>query len=352
MLTGGFFYDRLVVETLRSQGDEVEVISLPWHSYGRRLGDNFSRTLFERLLSRDLEVLLQDELAHPSLIWLNRRLKKVAGFPIVAIVHLLRSSEPRPRWQNQIYRWLESRYLRYVDGFIWNSQTTRTATESLIRLQRPGVVAYPGRDHLAPIITPKEVLKRARQSGPLRILFVGNLSQVKGLHVLVEALSVLPRSTWSLIVVGSLTMAPDYVRHVREQIAHHGLDDRIVLTGALPNAQVASYMEQAQLLAVPSVYEGLGIAYVEGMGFGLPVIASMAGGAAEVVEHGRTGFLIAPGDVNTLSQHLSELIDDRDRLAYMGVAAIARHAVHPTWAESASEIKQFLCQLADRGYTE
>ena len=57
-LTGGYLYDRLLVEHLRRQGDQVDIISLPWRTYGRHLGDNFSRKLYGRLCHASFDALL------------------------------------------------------------------------------------------------------------------------------------------------------------------------------------------------------------------------------------------------------------------------------------------------------
>ena len=341
-VTGGFFYDRMLVEHLRRQGDEVEVISLPWRSYVRHLGDNLSRSLLRRLRDAPFDILLQDELNHSSLFWLNQRLRNAAGYPIVTIVHLLRSSEPRSVWRNRLSCWVERRYLRSVDGSIWNSMATRTAAEELAGPGCPGVVAYPGRDHLPSTVSQRQIEERARQPGPIRVLFVGNLSPVKGLHSLVEALLRLPKDHWHLTVIGSLTMDPKYVRALRRRIAQSGLSDNVELLGALPNPQVGTHMEWAHVLAVPSFYEGFGIAYLEAMGFGLPVIASTGGGTGEIVTHGREGFLVSPGDVEALSRHLKRLHEDRDMLLRMGLEARERHSAHPTWAESAESIRGFI----------
>ena len=181
-LTGGYLYDRLLVEHLRRQGDQVDIISLPWRTYGRHLGDNFSRNLYGRLRRAPFDALLQDELNHPSLFWLNQRLRRSVRYPIVTIVHLLRCSEPRPAWHNRLYRWVERRYLIGLDGLVFNSQTTQVAVEQLVGSNHPSVVAYPGGDHLPPALTPQQIKARTQQPGPLRILFVGNLTPVKGLQ--------------------------------------------------------------------------------------------------------------------------------------------------------------------------
>src|SRR5215475_10244533 len=122
----------MLVEHLRRQGDEVEIISLPWRSYGRHLGDNLSLDLCRRLRRAPFDALLQDELNHPSLFWLNQRLRRYSRYPIVTIIHLLRCSEPRPVWQNRLYRWVERRYLAGLDGRVFNSHTTQAAVEQLV----------------------------------------------------------------------------------------------------------------------------------------------------------------------------------------------------------------------------
>jgi glycosyltransferase involved in cell wall biosynthesis len=344
-LTGGYLYDRLLVEHLRRQGEHVDIISLPWRSYARHLGDNFSLNLHGRLRHAPFDVLLQDELNHPSLFWLNQMLRRDVRYPIVAIVHLLRCSEPRPAWLNRLYGWVERRYLMGLDGLVFNSQTTRVAVEQLVGPHCPGVVAYPGRDHLPPTLTPEQIEARTRESGPLRILFIGNLTPVKGLHTLLQALGRVPAGMWCLTVVGSLTMDPDYARGIRQQIDAAGWHDRIRLLGACPNAEVATHLMQHQVLAVPSLYEAFGIAYLEAMRFGLPVIASSAGGAHELITQGEHGYLVAPGDAAALAQHIQTLHHDRDGLRRMSLAAYRRAQLHPTWTECAGRVRGLLQSL-------
>src|SRR5262249_24870651 len=71
-LTGGYLYYRKLVAYLKEKGVEGEVISLPWRNYVRHLGDNFSRRLLHRLAAVKFDILIQDELNHPSLFLMNR----------------------------------------------------------------------------------------------------------------------------------------------------------------------------------------------------------------------------------------------------------------------------------------
>ncbi|MDW8327552.1 MAG: glycosyltransferase, partial [Anaerolineales bacterium] len=130
-VSGGYLYDRQLVAHLRAAGDEVEVISLPWRNYATHLTQNFSIELRRRLAAAHFDVLLQDELNHPSLFLLNRRLRLRVRYPFISIVHHLRCCERRPTWQNALYRRIEAAYLRSVDGFVFNSETTREAVSAL-----------------------------------------------------------------------------------------------------------------------------------------------------------------------------------------------------------------------------
>lgn len=341
-VSGGYLYDRQLVEHLERQGHRVEVISLPWRDYARRLSDNRSAELLRRL-SGDFDVLLQDELCHPSLAWINGRLPRHHP-PIVAIVHHLRSCEYRARWQNVLYRWVERRYLRSVDAFIYNSQTTRREVEALLSRRRPNIVAYPGGDRLAPSLDREAIIFRATQD-PLRLLFVGNLIPRKGLRLLLSALARVSVD-WRLTVVGSPSVDPIHVQLVRDFADRAGLSGMITWRGSLTDEQLAAEMATAHCLVVPSEYEGFGIVYLEGMGFGLPAIATTAGGAAEIVTDGENGFLIAPDAEAALAERIERLAADRALLARLSEGALARYSGHPTWAETTAAIRAFLLETA------
>jgi glycosyltransferase involved in cell wall biosynthesis len=341
-VTGGYIYDRMLVEHLRHQGDLVDIISLPWRDYGRHLIDNVSWSVYRRLRSARLDILLEDELNHPSLLGLNHWLRSRVRYPILAIVHHLRCSEARPVWQNAIYRWLERHYLSSVDGFIFNSQTTKASVEAVLGKPKPAVVAHPGGDRIQLDLTDNQISSRARGLGPLRILFVGSLIPRKGLHTLLDGLSRIPRYAWQLEIVGSLEVDRAYARAVRRQVLEMGLTDRVAFSGPLSDSELTLRLRQSQLFCVPSSYEGFGIVYLEAMGAGLTAIASTAGAADEIITHGRDGFLVPPDDAVALAQCVDTLSRDREQLARMSLAARERFRLHPTWTVSTDRIRQFL----------
>src|SRR5512139_1656964 len=137
-ISGGYLYDRKLMEYLRSQGDTVGIISLPWRNYAAHLADNFRFRL-----PANFDVLIQDELNHPSLIFANRGRHP---YPVISLIHHLRCSELRPKWQNIFYRAIEKKYLQSVDGFIFNSRTTERVVNRLVESSKPSIVAYPPTD--------------------------------------------------------------------------------------------------------------------------------------------------------------------------------------------------------------
>jgi glycosyltransferase involved in cell wall biosynthesis len=349
-LSGGYLYDRVLVAALRAVGDSVEIIPLPWRNYLGSLGDNFSPDLRRRLRELEVDVMLQDELTHPSLFMLNYCVREQISSPVVSIVHLLRSSLNYPAWQNSLYRAVEWRYLSGVDGLIYNSATTRRDAERLPKVARgqksESLIAYPGSDRLNPQISDEELENRARD-GPLRLLFLGNVIPRKGLHVALRALERLPNDQWMLTAVGNPRAHPSYARAIRRQIAQAGLAPNVQFTGVLPDQRLSQCMKASHILVMPSSYEGYGIVYAEAMGFGLPAIGTTCGAAGEIITHGCDGFLIPPGDTVALACHLIELVQNRQRLVEMSLAARNRYQSLPTWKASMDAIRTFLIELVD-----
>lgn len=334
-LSGGYLYDRKLVEYLRSQGDTVEIISLPWRNYAAHLTDNFRFRL-----PPNFDLLIQDELNHPSLIFANRGRHP---YPVLSLVHHLRCSELRPNGQNAIYRWVETIYLNSVDGFIFNSKTTEKVVNGLVDQRKPGIIGYPPTDRFGDPLPEHEIIERAKV-GELRILFLGNVIYRKGLHTLLEAVKTLS-GKFHVDVVGSMDSDANYARQMQGFVRANGLAAHVTFHSSLDKEPLIGALKRAHVLAVPSSYEGFGIVYLEGMGFGLPAIATTAGAAGEIIEHGKTGFLIQPGDSRSLADHLKSLMEDRIALTRLSLNARARYRRQPSWMQTAKAIRDFLLSV-------
>ncbi len=331
-LSGGYMYDRMLVEYLRAQGDTVEIISIPWRNYAAHLADNLSFKLPD-----NFDILIQDELNHPSLIAAN--LGK-HPYPIVSLVHHLRCSELRPKWQNNLYRVVEKKYLQSVDGFIFNSQTTKGVVNDLIGNDKPSVVAYPPTDRFGEAVSENEIVERCKTK-ELKILFLGNIIERKGLHTLLEAVRPLTFD-FRLDIIGSITTDPAYANQMQKFATDNGLASVVTFHSALDNEPLKQKLKQAHILIVPSSYEGFGIVYLEGMAFGLPAIGTTAGAAGEIIEHQKTGYLIEPNDSTTLATFIAQLASNRSLLTELSLNARKRYIQQPAWNQTASQIRVFL----------
>ncbi len=347
-LTGGTLYDRILVDYLRGRGHAVDVVSLPpGQSYGRQLADNFLRPLVQRVKHRPPDILIQDGLCHPSLFLQNRRLRAAGNWPIVALLHQVLSSQPRRSWQNIVFRVVEKHYLKSVDAIIFNSRTTRAAAMLAGAGAGPYIIARPAGDRLGSLKSIAAISARAREKGPLRLLFLANVLPHKGLHRLVDALAAVSAHMWHLTVVGSLTMNNRYTQMIGARVAALGLSRNIRFLGAQDGPALIGILRESQLLVLPYSHEAFGIVFLEAMAFGLPAVGSSTGAAREIIRHGENGFLVAPNDWASLTRIVADLFADRNRLDAMSRRALETFHAHPGWQETMERIHVFLKSLAD-----
>ena len=153
----------------------------------------------------------------------------------------------------------------------------------------------------------------------LLIVAVGNLYPVKGHAVLIDALSTLrDRAGWRLAIAGR----GDEEASLRARAAAAGIADRIHILGFRDD--IPDIFAAGDLFAMPSLSEGLPLALIEAMSFGLPVIVSRVGGIPEVVTDDVDALLVPPSDVGALAGALRALIGDPVRRRRLGDVARTR----------------------------
>ena len=160
---------------------------------------------------------------------------------------------------------------------------------------------------------------RARCAAPV-VLFVGRMRPYKGLPVLVEAMREVPGT---LLLVGS----GEQEARVRERIQALGLESRVVMTGDVPDADLPGYYRAADLFVLPSVSrsEAFGLAMVEAMSCGLPVVSTRLGtGTSFVNQDGVTGLEVPAGDPGAMAVAMRRLLSNREEARRMGESARAR----------------------------
>jgi glycosyltransferase involved in cell wall biosynthesis len=162
-------------------------------------------------------------------------------------------------------------------------------------------------------------------SGPVA-LCVARLSPEKDVGGFLEAAALVAGrlATARFWIAGDGPLLPT----LRHQVRQLGLEGRADLLGRRDD--IPALLAAADLLCLPSREEGLGLAALEAMAAGLPVVATRVGGLAEVVEDGKTGLLVPPGDRAALANALRELLSDAPRSLAMGKAGRARVEAHYT----------------------
>lgn len=171
------------------------------------------------------------------------------------------------------------------------------------------------------------------------VLFVGRQTPHKGIDVLIRALPGAARLT----VAGSEGHDPQLPERGYPELLRSLAQGRSVeFTGAVDDDELARLYRSATAVAMPSVEhtwygkriavsELLGLAAIEAMASGTPVVASRIGGLAEVIEDGVTGYLVPPGDVHSLHERLRELLANPALAARLGANAREHVLAEMTW---------------------
>jgi glycosyltransferase involved in cell wall biosynthesis len=153
------------------------------------------------------------------------------------------------------------------------------------------------------------------------ILCVGRLSKEKGHPILLRALSILSNQNMHF----RCTLVGDGpLRSSLEKSAGTLPADTITFTGSLPANKVAELYSEADVVTLPSLSEGVPVVLMEALARRRPVVATRVGGVSELVQHGRSGLLVSPGNAEELAEALRQVIEDPDEARKMGIRG-ARH---------------------------
>lgn len=239
----------------------------------------------------------------------------MTGIPTVCTVHG-KNYYPE-RWRRRmIYRLIARRAAQLV---VVSRELQRFFCDTTgVPRERVGVIlngidttAFSGISRRRELLDPLGIPREARIVGT-----IGNLYEVKGQTHLVHAARLLSQCLPELhvIILGRGGMR-DALRSLSVSL---GIQDRIHLLGFREDA--ASYLGLMDVFTLPSLSEGLPISLLEAMAAEVPVVVTQVGGMPEVVEHGKTGFLVPPGDPETLAQEIRWLLENPEGARAMGEA--------------------------------
>jgi len=189
---------------------------------------------------------------------------------------------------------------------------------------------------------------RREHPGPF-ILFVGRMRPYKGIPVLIDAIA---RTPGTLVLVGQ----GESEEAIRAKVRRDGLSDRVVFTGDVPQADLRGYYQAADLFVLPSLdrSEAFGLAMVEAMHCGIPVISTRVGtGTSHVNQDGITGLEVPPGDAEGLAAGIRWILEHPDEARRMGEAARERSLrfTHAAMVDRTASLYQELLSRNGAGKT-
>lgn len=151
-------------------------------------------------------------------------------------------------------------------------------------------------------------------------LYVGSLYRGKGIDLLIDAFAQITKKSpeWCLVLVGNDRTSGQYAR----QANRLGIAERVLFRGVISSTDIGSAFSAADVLVLPSRYDGWGMVVNEAAAMGLPLVVSDAAGAAwHVVDHAVNGFRFTSGSVRALHQAMSAYVDAPELLAPHGEAS-------------------------------
>jgi glycosyltransferase involved in cell wall biosynthesis len=206
------------------------------------------------------------------------------------------------------------------------------AWRPLVERFAPRVVVLPNAIDVAALAPPQP----RRPATPPRLLFVGMLSERKGVEDLLAALVELLPLDWTLDVVGGEEF-PGARRRIEARSRDLGLESRVRFRGPLYGADKLELLHASDIFVLPSHSESFGIANLEAMAAGLAVVSTRTGAIPEYIADGEHGLLVRPGDVAGLAAALRRVLSDPELRSRLGDAARHRAADYD-WSHVAAAL--------------
>lgn len=258
---------------------------------------------------------------------------KLAGVPHI----IYRRGLDRPIRPTALNRWLFTQVITHI---LVNSESLRRMfleTQPYIPPQRISVV-YNGLDLTAFDQSDAPPLYAKQRPDELVLGNVGRLVEQKGQTYLIELMQELARRNLpaTLLIAGSGPRE----RELREYARARGVAERVRFVGFVE--QIRRVLDSVDIFLLTSLYEGFGYVLAEAMAAGKPTLAFRVSSNPEIVEHGRTGFLVAVGDVGALADHVETLYADERLRQTFGARGRQRVEEHFTIERTLDQVSALL----------
>lgn len=237
-------------------------------------------------------------------------ISKLFGKQILLHFHgaeFLKEYQSSPAW----LKWFTTTFLNSSDGLLVLSKSWKQDLANVTPNPNIHVVYNPV------VMDPERTVRLSETDEPLRLLFLGRFGQRKGIYDLLKAMAQTKNCNVELALHGD-----GELEQVQQEILALGLQEKVFRGGWIRGDEKHKALLKADVLILPSYNEGLPVAILEALAYGLAVISTPVGGIAEAVHHQTNGLLVSPGDVNGLADAIQALAENRATLNLMKQASL------------------------------
>ncbi|MFT3932634.1 MAG: glycosyltransferase family 4 protein [Chitinophagaceae bacterium] len=208
------------------------------------------------------------------------------------------------------------------------------------------LAAYPGKlsgikvvPYGFPAVGEEKKYEGFSNNRPLKLLFVGGLSQRKGLANLFAAVEKFNDKV-------SLTIVGGKPNHMEVPVLNAALAKHNWIP-ALPHEEILKIMRQHDVFVFPSLFEGFGLVITEAMSQGTPVITTERTCGPDIIEHGKNGWIVEAGSTAAIEEMISELLSNPQQIAAAGKEAMETARMRP-WKVYGSELANAIWNFTDK----
>jgi len=260
--------------------------------------------------------------------------------------------EDRVHFGERVVRYAEGCTMRKADAVIALNKTMLNAIAMKARVPISKIYEIPNgvdTDFFKPGLPGGKVLEKLNLTEKEYVLFVGRVTPIKGVHILLKAFEVVvsenPHLSKKLAIVGPLTdrfnlnKVSNYAKTLIEY-SRRKLGDKVLFTGPVDRETLRILYSNAYCLVLPSLAEAFGLVLIEAIASGIPVIGSRAGGIVDVIQNGFNGLLFEKGSWKDLAEKLKVVVENGDLRNRMGINARVMAVRKYSWYSIAERIRK------------
>ena len=341
--TGGELYNYQLSQYLEKLGWQQEYISLHEKRHYLRLGNIpiigniLSSLIFAVILFKHKGIFVEDHYFSRYLFLTNILQKKLTKGKIVVIVHLFYGYDSQDKLflRKIFYQYIEKIRLSFADLIVTSSEYSKSEIVSVGINPELIHVLSPGLDREKFQISSNN--NQLDNQGKTKILCVANYIPRKGTIHLIEALAQIERQDFTLDLVGNRKNNSSYYNQLKNAVEKLKLTEFVVFHDGSDQENIKHLYSCADIFILPSFKETFGIVFLEAMHYGLPIITTNVSAIPELVEEGKNGLLVSPGDSQALAKAITKLMANPNLIKQMGEAGRKKVATSYYWEQTCSQ---------------